>query len=105
MALSGGLCVCASGRSVCLLEFAGTQRIVRKSRRLEKHFACRIIPGENAHTRQAAVEIAEYFAGGRQCFTVALHPVGSDFQRRVWAALRNIPYGTATHCHARCCCR
>lgn len=53
-------------------------------------------PGENAHTRQAAVEIAEYFAGGRQCFTVVLHPVGSDFQRRVWAALRNIPYGTTT---------
>ena len=44
--IGGGLCVCASGRSVRLLEFAGTQRIVRKSRRLEKHFACRIIPAK-----------------------------------------------------------
>ena len=96
----GALYVCASARGVCLLEFAGTQRIARESRALERRFGCTITLGENEHTRQTAAELGEYFAGTRRDFGVALHPVGSDFQRRVWAALCAIPYGTTTHYQA-----
>ena len=39
-------------------------------------------------------EIAEYFAGERRDFSLDLAPVGTAFQRRVWDALRAIPYGT-----------
>lgn len=42
---------------------------------------------------QAAQELEEYFAGKRREFTVPLAPEGTDFQRKVWAALREIPYG------------
>ncbi|MCL3862891.1 methylated-DNA--[protein]-cysteine S-methyltransferase [Actinotalea sp. K2] len=42
---------------------------------------------------QAAEELEEYFAGQRRHFDVAVHLVGSEFQRRVWAALTDIPYG------------
>lgn len=42
---------------------------------------------------QAARELEEYFAGERKTFTVPLSPAGTDFQRKVWAALRDIPYG------------
>jgi len=38
-------------------------------------------------------ELAEYFAGTRQHFSVPLAPSGTDFQRRVWRALTDIPYG------------
>ena len=96
----GELYVCASARGVCLLEFVKTQRITRESCQLERHFGCPITPGENEHTRQTAAELGEYFAGTRRDFTVALHPVGSDFRQRVWAALRAIPYGTTTHYQA-----
>jgi methylated-DNA-[protein]-cysteine S-methyltransferase len=42
----------------------------------------------------AAVEqLAAYFAGGRTVFDVDLELAGTDFQRRVWAALQTIPYG------------
>ena len=44
-------------------------------------------------TRQAAAELAEYFAGTRRTFTVPLSPKGTDFQLAVWQALREIPYG------------
>ena len=81
----GEIYVCASARGVCLLEFAGTPRITRESRQLERHFGCPIILGENEHTRQTAAELGEYFAGTRRDFTIALHPVGSDFRQRVWA--------------------
>lgn len=39
-------------------------------------------------------ELASYFAGALQEFTVPVAPVGTDFQRAVWAELRRIPYGT-----------
>ena len=42
---------------------------------------------------EAVTQLAEYFAGRRRSFTVALDVVGTDFQRRVWAALVRIPYG------------
>lgn len=38
-------------------------------------------------------QLAEYFAGERTEFTVPLAPRGTEFQQRVWAALRTIPYG------------
>lgn len=41
----------------------------------------------------AARQLTEYFAGGRTAFDLPLAPAGTDFQRRVWAALRAIPYG------------
>lgn len=43
--------------------------------------------------RQAAAEMAEYFAGKRRAFTFPLAPEGTPFQRAVWDALRTIPYG------------
>ncbi|MEZ5213263.1 methylated-DNA--[protein]-cysteine S-methyltransferase [Gordonia sp. PP30] len=46
-------------------------------------------------TRTAA-ELAEYFDGTRQSFGVPLRARGDDFAERVWALLRQIPYGTTT---------
>ena len=43
--------------------------------------------------RQAAAELREYFEGEREIFTIPLAPKGTPFQQRVWAALREIPYG------------
>ena len=38
-------------------------------------------------------QVDEYFAGKRRTFDVALRPIGSDFQRRVWIEIARIPYG------------
>ena len=40
----------------------------------------------------AILQLGEYFAGTRQVFELPLAPVGTEFQRRVWAALQEIPY-------------
>ena len=42
---------------------------------------------------QAQQQLDEYFAGKRRKFTVTLDPAGTDFQTRVWNALRTIPFG------------
>jgi methylated-DNA-[protein]-cysteine S-methyltransferase len=42
---------------------------------------------------RAAAEIDAYFAGALMRFTVPIAPRGTDFQQRVWAAMRAVPYG------------
>ena len=40
-----------------------------------------------------AAQLGEYFSGCLRKFSLPLAPAGSAFQHRVWAALRQIPYG------------
>jgi methylated-DNA-[protein]-cysteine S-methyltransferase len=46
--------------------------------------------------RAAVTQLTDYFAGRREDFDLPLAPSGSLFQRRVWAALLEIPYGKTT---------
>jgi methylated-DNA-[protein]-cysteine S-methyltransferase len=48
---------------------------------------------DDALGRQVERELGEYFAGARRAFSLPLAQAGTDFQRRVWAALARIPYG------------
>ncbi len=38
-------------------------------------------------------QLNEYFTGRRSDFELPLEPHGSDFQKKVWQALRKIPFG------------
>lgn len=42
---------------------------------------------------EAVEQLREYFAGERTSFDFPMELAGSDFQRAVWSALREIPYG------------
>jgi methylated-DNA-[protein]-cysteine S-methyltransferase len=50
---------------------------------------------ETGHTvlMQAQRELEEYFSGSRRRFTVKLDLAGTEFQKKVWNALRTIPFG------------
>ncbi|HHT17145.1 MAG TPA: methylated-DNA--[protein]-cysteine S-methyltransferase [Papillibacter sp.] len=43
--------------------------------------------------KRAFAQLEEYFAGARQAFDLPLSPLGTPFQRAVWNALLDIPYG------------
>ena len=45
---------------------------------------------------EACAQVGEWFAGTRTHFDLPLAPTGTDFQRRVWTALLDIPYGDTT---------
>lgn len=49
--------------------------------------------GRPAAVAAAAEQIEEYFSGERLAFDLPLDPVGTAFQRSVWFALDEIPYG------------
>ena len=46
-----------------------------------------------APNRRAAVQLVEYLEGKRTAFDLPLDLRGTEFQRRVWQALLEIPYG------------
>lgn len=41
----------------------------------------------------AAAQLAEYCAGTRLRFDIPLAPAGTEFQRKIWRVLREIPFG------------
>jgi methylated-DNA-[protein]-cysteine S-methyltransferase len=45
---------------------------------------------------EAEAQLHAYFAGELECFELPLEPRGTAFQRSVWEALREIPYGSTT---------
>jgi len=42
---------------------------------------------------EAVYQLKEYFEGKRRVFDLNLNPQGTDFQKKVWKALLEIPYG------------
>ncbi len=44
----------------------------------------------------AVVQLKEYFACERQAFQLQLNLQGTPFQKKVWEALQDIPYGKTT---------
>ena len=47
----------------------------------------------NDITKLTVQELNEYFSGTRKVFNVPLEPDGTDFRKKVWLALSDIPYG------------
>ena len=43
--------------------------------------------------KEAVQQLQEYFDGERTVFTFKLNPSGTDFQKKVWDALLEIPFG------------
>ncbi|OQS08694.1 cysteine methyltransferase [Chromobacterium violaceum] len=58
-----------------------------------EQLAAHACPRDDAALAEVARQLAEYQAGDRQTFDLPLAPQGTPFQQKVWAALRDIPYG------------
>lgn len=52
-----------------------------------------IIDGDHPVLDEAAAQLEAYIAGERDVFDLPLDPSGTEFQRDVWDALLDIPYG------------
>ncbi len=48
---------------------------------------------ESALLSQCKLQLDEFFEGKRKKFELPLSPAGTEFQRSVWNALQNIPFG------------
>ena len=89
----GPMIAVANETGLCLLEFGDRRMLESEFSDLQKRLGAVLLPGKNEFTEAAILQLLEYFAGERKTFSVPLHAPGTAFQQRVWAALREIPYG------------
>jgi len=45
------------------------------------------------HITDCCHQLDEYFKGNRKSFNLSMDLDGTDFQKKVWAALQSVPYG------------
>lgn len=54
---------------------------------------CGNFPERVGYFAEVARQLDEYFSGKRHKFDIKINPVGTEFQRKVWTKLTEIPYG------------
>jgi methylated-DNA-[protein]-cysteine S-methyltransferase len=80
----GSLLLVGDGSSLIRLHFqSGPQPLAPKKEWIEQPASFEAVTGQ----------LSEYFQGRRRAFELPLAPRGTQFQRRVWLALTEIPYG------------
>ena len=62
-------------------------------RALQRRIGAVMLIKDPARTATARRQVQAWLKGARRAFTLSVSPLGSSFQRRVWSALRKIPYG------------
>ncbi|HEU5211011.1 MAG TPA: methylated-DNA--[protein]-cysteine S-methyltransferase [Longimicrobiales bacterium] len=90
----GPMLLGTADEQVCILEFTDRRMLETQLTRLSRKLGCAFLPGSTDVSRRMEGELAEYFAGERRVFETPVATPGTDFQQRVWAALREIPFGT-----------
>lgn len=83
----------ATDEGLCLLEFAREGALETQLTRMQRRTGALMVAEDTGFARQAAAELEAYFRGALRAFTTPLCPTGTPFQRDVWGALREIPYG------------
>ena len=81
------------GDALCLCDWMTERHSEFVARRLRHVLNADFIEGTSPILLEAATQLDAYFAGQRREFNVPLLFVGTDFQKKVWNALLDIPYG------------
>lgn len=89
----GPMLVGATDKGICLLEFADRKMLETEFKDLQRLLKAKILVGENEHITQAKQELKGYFSGITKHFKVLLDAPGTEFQKKVWEKLKEIPYG------------
>ncbi|XLQ19641.1 MAG: methylated-DNA--[protein]-cysteine S-methyltransferase [Candidatus Moraniibacteriota bacterium] len=78
---------------LCLLDFQYRKMRNIVDNRLQKGFDAVFIEKNDGILKDIRIQIDEYLVGERKEFDMPIITVGTDFQKQVWNALRNIEYG------------
>ena len=89
----GAILALADDDGLYVFDWVDRRGLEREIVRLREKTKFVIVPGSHRVLDQATREIDEYFAGKRKAFTLPFAPRGTDFQRRVWDELLQIPAG------------
>ena len=89
----GRLLLGECGGRLCLCVWRDEGRAESLMRRAAKVLNAEFVEGKTAVLETAARELDEYFSGKRKSFDIPLACCGTEFQRSVWNAVRDVPFG------------
>lgn len=89
----GEIILASVGDELCLCDWNEMPCAERNKLRLSRYMKAEFKIQTSSILEQTKKQLDEYFTGNRKTFDIPLHPVGTDFQKKVWHALLNIPYG------------
>lgn len=89
----GTLMLGSYGDRLCLCDWLTGRNSNSVYNRLRRLLDADFAEGSSPVLERAAIQLDEYFAGKRQTFDLPLLFAGTDFQKKVWNALLEIPYG------------
>ena len=90
----GELVLASYADKLCLCDWSDNPFAERNRRRIEKYLKATSKTETTSVLEETKRQLDEYFAGKRKAFDIQLCLVGTDFQHKVWNALRSIPYGS-----------
>lgn len=83
-------------KKLCLLDFRYRRMQKTVDNRIKKALHADFVEQDNAMLKESKKQFDEYCKGERKIFDIPLLLIGSDFQKSVWHALMEVPYGTTT---------
>ncbi len=83
----------AINNKICLLEFVDRKMLETQLKRITKYFNCTFLPGSVPVIEKLQEEMNAYFEGRLKTFSVPVSYPGTEFQKRVWNVLLDLPYG------------
>lgn len=89
----GDLLLGSLGDNLCLCNWTTEKHPGRVDKRLRTLLKANYTTGNSDITDETARQLDEYFACKRQRFDIPLLLAGTEFQKRVWHKLAEIPYG------------
>ncbi len=83
---------------LCLLDFRHRKMRLTVDARVKRMLNAGFVVNENDLLVSAKAQIDEYLSGGRKEFDLPILTAGSEFQKKVWQGLMQVPYGmTSTY--------
>lgn len=92
----GMMIAAATDKGICMFEFADYKLLELELRQLAASFKAPLVEGDNPHFNTLREQLEQYFKGERKSFDIPLDLVGTEFQKKAWLGLLQIPYGCTT---------
>ncbi|MGR9072136.1 MAG: methylated-DNA--[protein]-cysteine S-methyltransferase [Gammaproteobacteria bacterium] len=89
----GSMLAAATADGICLLDFDDAPAPSPDLKRICGLLNAEAVSGMNRHLENLIRQMGEYFDGERKTFDLSLVLAGTEFQKKAWKALLEIPYG------------
>jgi methylated-DNA-[protein]-cysteine S-methyltransferase len=90
----GDLMLGSFQNQLCICDWRYRKMRVEIDNRIKAKLNSDFIIADSEIINQAKIQLVEYFNGSRKVFTIPLLLIGTEFQKKVWNELLQIPYGT-----------